>query len=61
MTGFLLIAFLTLVDFVLLLKIITSLLSLFDRFELDRVSKQLTKQLEEEQEYGKTKGKHSID
>lgn len=61
MTGFLLIAFLALVDFVLLLKIITSLLSLFDRFELDRVSKQLTKQLEEEQEYGKTKGKHSID
>lgn len=61
MTGFLIIAFIALADMVLLLKLVTSVLSLYDRFELDRVSKQLAKQLEEEQEYEKTKGKHSAD
>lgn len=57
MVGFLIITFIALADMVLLLKLVTSVLSLYDRFELDRVSKQL----EEEEEYEKNKGKHSID
>ena len=61
MVGFLIIAFIVLADMVLLLKLVTSVLSLYDRFELDRVSKRLAKQLEEEEEYEKNKGKHSID
>lgn len=61
MVGFLIIAFIALADMVLLLKLVTSVLSLYDRFELDRVSKQLAKQLEEEEEYEKNKGKHSAD
>lgn len=61
MVGFLIIVFIALADMVLLLKLVTSVLSLYDRFELDRVSKQLAKQLKEEQEYEKTKGKHSAD
>ena len=60
MVGFLIIAFIALADMVLLLKLVTSVLSLYDRFELNRVSKQLAKQLEEEEEYEKNKGKHSI-
>lgn len=57
MVGFLIIAFIALADMVLLLKLVTSVLSLYDRFELDRVSKQL----EEEEKYEKNKGKHSAD
>lgn len=61
MVGFLIIALIALLDMVLLLKLVASVLSLYDRFELNRVSKQLAKQLEEEQEYEKTEEEYSKD